>query len=148
MAKKPENETTDDMLQEPTDTAGITETQSEVQEVLQVNAQDNEQANAQDNEQANAQDNAQANAQANAQDNAQANAQDNAQAVSDELVQAEFTPRAVFVRLHDMHPHNSYGRAGYRFNKTEEVEILMSDLTEEQVLELNNDPWLECYFAM
>ena len=120
MAKKPENETTDEMLQEPTDTSGITETQPEVQEVLQVNAQDN----------------------------AQANAQDNAQAVSDEPAQAEFTPRAVFVRLRDMHPRNSYGRAGYRFNKIEDVEILMSDLTEEQVLELNDDPWLECHFAV
>ena len=123
MARKPE-ETTDEMLQEPTDTAGITETQSEVQEVLQVNAQDNEQANAQDNAQA------------------------NAQAVSDEPAQAEFTPRAVFVRLRDMHPHDSYGRAGYRFNKTDEVEILVSDLTEEQVLALNDDPWLECHFAV
>lgn len=128
MAKKPENETTDDMLQEPTDTAGITETQPEVQEVLQVNAQDN--------------------AQANAQDNAQANAQDNAQAVSDAPAQAEFTPRAVFVRLRDMHPRDSYGRAGYRFNKIDEIEILVSDLTEEQVLELNDDPWLECHFAV
>ena len=124
MAKKPENETTDEMLQEPTDAAGINETQSEVQEVLQVNAQDNEQANAQDNAQA------------------------NAQAVSDEPAQAEFTPRAVFVRLRDMHPHDSYGRAGYRFNKTDEVEILVSDLTEEQVLALNDDPWLECHFAV
>ena len=124
MAKKPEDETTDEMLQEPTDAAGITETQPEVQEVLQVNAQDNEQANAQDNEQA------------------------NAQAVSDEPAQAEFTPRAVFVRLRDMHPHDSYGRAGYRFNKTEEVEILVSDLTDEQVLALNDDPWLECHFAV
>ena len=132
MAKKPEDETTDEMLQEPTDAAGITETQPEVQEVLQVNAQDNEQANAQDNEQANAQDNEQA----------------NAQAVSDEPAQAEFTPRAVFVRLRDMHPHDSYGRAGYRFNKTEEVEILVSDLTDEQVLALNDDPWLECHFAV
>ena len=120
MAKKPEDETTDEMLQEPTDAAGITETQPEVQEVLQVNAQDNEQANA----------------------------QDNAQAVSDEPAQAEFTPRAVFVRLRDMHPHDSYGRAGYRFNKTEEVEILVSDLTDEQVLALNDDPWLECHFAV
>lgn len=112
MARKPENETTDEMLQEPTDTAGITETQSEVQEVLQVNAQDN------------------------------------AQAVSEEPAQTEFTPRAVFVRLRDMHPHDSYGRAGYRFNKTDEVEILVNDLTEEQVLALNDDPWLECHFAV
>ena len=120
MAKKPENETTDEMLQEPTDAAGITETQPEVQEVLQVNAQDNEQANA----------------------------QDNVQAVSEEPAQTEFTPRAVFVRLRDMHPHDSYGRAGYRFSKTDEVEILVSDLTDEQVLALNDDPWLECHFAV
>lgn len=120
MARKPENETTDEMLQEPTDAAGITETQPEVQEVLQVNAQDNEQANA----------------------------QDNAQAVSEEPAQTEFTPRAVFVRLRDMHPHDSYGRAGYRFSKTDEVEILVSDLTDEQVLALNDDPWLECHFAV
>ena len=47
------------------------------------------------------------------------------------------------VKLRDIHPQATYGRCGYRFNKTDAVYIAADDLTAEQTLTLAEDPWLE-----
>lgn len=52
-------------------------------------------------------------------------------------------PIAYAVKLRAIHPHDSYGRCGYRFYKDKETEIPANDLTGEQVLTLAEDPWLE-----
>lgn len=52
-------------------------------------------------------------------------------------------PIAYAIKLRSIHPHDSYGRCGYRFYKDKETEIPANDLTGEQVLTLAEDPWLE-----
>nr|DAY05591.1 MAG TPA: hypothetical protein [Caudoviricetes sp.] len=52
-------------------------------------------------------------------------------------------PIAYAVTLRAIHPQASYGRCGYRFNKTDAVYIAVDDLTAEQTLTLAEDPWLE-----
>ncbi|NBH76192.1 hypothetical protein [Rodentibacter pneumotropicus] len=52
-------------------------------------------------------------------------------------------PIAYAVKLRSIHPQASYGRAGFRFTKTEETVIEVSDITPEQVILLVEDPWLE-----
>ncbi|VEH67140.1 Uncharacterised protein [Rodentibacter pneumotropicus] len=47
------------------------------------------------------------------------------------------------MKLRSIHPQASYGRAGFRFTKTEETVIEVSDITPEQVILLVEDPWLE-----
>ena len=59
---------------------------------------------------------------------------------------SEFEPKIVVIRLRQAHPQDSYGRAGYRFTKTEEMQIPYADLSDEQVLALHDDPWLEVSF--
>lgn len=52
-------------------------------------------------------------------------------------------PVAFHIVLKAHHPHTDYGRCGYRFNKTEPLEIARADLTDEQIITLAADPWLE-----
>lgn len=52
-------------------------------------------------------------------------------------------PIAYAVKLRPIHPQANYGRAGFRFTKTEETVIEVSDITPEQVILLAEDPWLE-----
>lgn len=52
-------------------------------------------------------------------------------------------PIGYSVKLRDIHPQASYGRCGYRFNKTDALYIAADDLTAEQTLTLAEDPWLE-----
>lgn len=54
-----------------------------------------------------------------------------------------FEAVGVSIKLRITHPHDSYGRAGYRFGKSEPVEIDLDALTDEQLDALNDDPWLE-----
>lgn len=53
------------------------------------------------------------------------------------------TPVAYEIKLRAIHPHDSYGRCGYRFSKTQASVIVAQDLTGEQILTLAEDPWLE-----
>lgn len=52
-------------------------------------------------------------------------------------------PIGYSVKLREIHPQATYGRCGYRFNKTDAVYIAADDLTAEQTLTLAEDPWLE-----
>lgn len=52
-------------------------------------------------------------------------------------------PIAYAIKLREIHPHESYGRCGYRFYKNKETEIPAENLTPEQILTLAEDPWLE-----
>ncbi|HEH9733171.1 TPA: hypothetical protein SIC60_002353 [Pasteurella multocida] len=52
-------------------------------------------------------------------------------------------PVAFDIRLMSHHPHESYGRCGYRFNKENAVRIPAEELTGEQVSRLLDDPYLE-----
>ena len=52
-------------------------------------------------------------------------------------------PIGYSIKLREIHPQATYGRCGYRFNKTDEVYIAADDLTAEQTLTLAEDPWLE-----
>lgn len=52
-------------------------------------------------------------------------------------------PIAFEIKLKSHHPQPTYGRCGYRFSKTESVEIARADLTDEQIITLAADPWLE-----
>ncbi|PNM03674.1 hypothetical protein A6J89_007700 [Pasteurella multocida] len=52
-------------------------------------------------------------------------------------------PVGYSVKLRDIHPQDSYGRCGYRFNKTEPTYFSVDELTGEQVVTLAEDPWLE-----
>ena len=52
-------------------------------------------------------------------------------------------PIGYSIKLRDIHPQSTYGRCGYRFNKTDAVYIAADDLTAEQTLTLAEDPWLE-----
>lgn len=60
-----------------------------------------------------------------------------------ELKANEFVATGVAVKLRDIHPHDSYGRAGFRFYKTDVVEMPLDVLSDEQMLDLVDDPWLE-----
>lgn len=52
-------------------------------------------------------------------------------------------PVAFEIKLKAHHPLESYGRCGYRFNKTESVEIAKNALSDSQIIALAEDPWLE-----
>ena len=52
-------------------------------------------------------------------------------------------PIGYSIKLRELHPQATYGRCGYRFNKTEAVYLAVEDLTAEQTLTLAEDPWLE-----
>ena len=52
-------------------------------------------------------------------------------------------PIGYSVKLREIHPQATYGRCGYRFNKTDAFYIAADDLTAEQTLTLAEDPWLE-----
>lgn len=52
-------------------------------------------------------------------------------------------PIGYSIKLREIHPQATYGRCGYRFNKTDAVYIAADDLTAEQTLTLAEDPWLE-----
>ncbi|EGP03056.1 hypothetical protein ACFGY2_02685 [Pasteurella multocida] len=52
-------------------------------------------------------------------------------------------PVGYSVKLRDIHPQDSYGRCGYRFNKTDATYFSVDELTGEQVVTLAEDPWLE-----
>lgn len=52
-------------------------------------------------------------------------------------------PIGYSIKLREIHPQATYGRCGYRFNKTDAVYIAADDLTSEQTLTLAEDPWLE-----
>lgn len=58
-----------------------------------------------------------------------------------------FVANAVFVQLKTIHPHSSYGRVGYRFNKAESIRIALEDLTDGQLDMLTEDPWLDVIFS-
>lgn len=58
-----------------------------------------------------------------------------------------FVAKSVFVTLRANHPHDSYGRVGYRFNKIEPVEIDINALSEDRLHALMDDPWLDTVFS-
>ena len=62
---------------------------------------------------------------------------------SDDKEGQVIVPIGYSVKLRDIHPQATYGRCGYRFNKTDAVYIVAYDLTAEQTLTLAEDPWLE-----
>lgn len=62
---------------------------------------------------------------------------------SDDKEGQVIVPIGYSIKLRDIHPQATYGRCGYRFNKTDEVYIAADDLTAEQTLTLAEDPWLE-----
>ncbi|AWX14269.1 transcriptional regulator [Mergibacter septicus] len=59
---------------------------------------------------------------------------------------AEVKAVGVSVQLNQTHPHSSYGRAGYRFYKDKVVDISLSELTAEQIQQLDADPYLTVIF--
>ena len=61
---------------------------------------------------------------------------------SDDKEGQVIVPIGYSVKLREIHPQATYGRCGYRFNKTDEVYIAANDLTAEQTLTLAEDPWL------
>ena len=62
---------------------------------------------------------------------------------SDDKEGQVIVPIGYSIKLREIHPQATYGRCGYRFNKTDEVYIAADDLTAEQTLMLAEDPWLE-----
>lgn len=62
---------------------------------------------------------------------------------SDDKEGQVIVPIGYSIKLREIHPQATYGRCGYRFNKTESVYLAAGDLTAEQVLTLAEDPWLE-----
>lgn len=62
---------------------------------------------------------------------------------SDDKEGQVIVPIGYSVKLREIHPQATYGRCGYRFNKTDAVYIAADDLTAEQTLTLAEDPWLE-----
>ncbi|WGE32587.1 transcriptional regulator [Actinobacillus genomosp. 2] len=63
---------------------------------------------------------------------------------SDLLKGAEIIePIAFQIKLKAIHPQDTYGRCGYRFNKNEALEISRDALTGEQIITLSQDPYLE-----
>lgn len=62
---------------------------------------------------------------------------------SDDKEGQVIVPIGYSIKLREIHPQATYGRCGYRFNKTDAVYIAADDLTAEQTLTLAEDPWLE-----
>lgn len=62
---------------------------------------------------------------------------------SDDKEGQVIVPIGYSIKLREIHPQATYGRCGYRFNKTEAVYLAVEDLTAEQTLTLAEDPWLE-----
>ena len=62
---------------------------------------------------------------------------------SDDKEGQVIVPIGYSIKLREIHPQATYGRCGYRFNKTDEVYIAADDLTAEQTLTLAEDPGLE-----
>ena len=62
---------------------------------------------------------------------------------SDDKEGLVIVPIGYSIKLRDIHPQATYGRCGYRFNKTEAVYLPVEELAAEQVLTLAEDPWLE-----
>ena len=62
---------------------------------------------------------------------------------SDDKEGQVIVPIGYSIKLRDLHPQATYGRCGYRFNKTEAVYLPVEELAAEQVLTLAEDPWLE-----
>ncbi|HHF0477221.1 TPA: hypothetical protein ACPHRX_000830 [Haemophilus influenzae] len=62
---------------------------------------------------------------------------------SDDKEGQVIVPIGYSIKLRDIHPQATYGRCGYRFNKTEAVYLPVEELAAEQVLTLAEDPWLE-----
>ena len=62
---------------------------------------------------------------------------------SDDKEGQVIVPIGYSIKLREIHPQATYGRCGYRFNKTDEVYIAADDLTAEQTLTLAEYPWLE-----
>lgn len=56
---------------------------------------------------------------------------------------AVIDPIAFEIKLKSIHPQATYGRCGYRFNKETAVEIARKALSDEQIITLANDPYLE-----
>lgn len=67
--------------------------------------------------------------------------EDTGKADKDDAIKID--PIAFEIKLKAHHPSDSYGRCGYRFNKTESVEIAKDALTDAQIIALAQDPWLE-----
>ncbi|OOF45617.1 hypothetical protein BKK51_05905 [Rodentibacter trehalosifermentans] len=55
----------------------------------------------------------------------------------------EIEPIAYAVKLRSIHPQAGYGRAGFRFTKSEETVINVTDIEPDKVILLAEDPWLE-----
>lgn len=63
---------------------------------------------------------------------------------TDDLVEGGVIhPVAFEVTLKSIHPQATYGRCGYRFNKTAAVRIPCEALSGEQISALADDPYLE-----
>ena len=62
---------------------------------------------------------------------------------SDDKEGQVIVPIGYSIKLREIHPQATYGRCGYRFNKTEAMYLAVEDLTAEQTLTLAEDPWLE-----
>lgn len=79
------------------------------------------------------------------------NGADNAESAVENVVESQtndkegqvIVPIGYSIKLREIHPQATYGRCGYRFNKTEAVYLAVEDLTAEQTLTLAEDPWLE-----
>lgn len=87
-----------------------------------------------------------ANLEADAKDGTLKNADETDRTLEDDkLVEGGqvINPITYVVKLRAIHPHDSYGRCGYRFYKDKETEIPACDLMDEQALTLAEDPWLE-----
>ncbi|MBN6074300.1 hypothetical protein HYE60_03335 [Aggregatibacter actinomycetemcomitans] len=76
-------------------------------------------------------------------DNAESAVENAGESQADDKEGQVIVPIGYSVKLREIHPQASYGRCGYRFNKTEAVYLPVEDLTAEQVLTLAEDPWLE-----
>ncbi len=53
---------------------------------------------------------------------------------------------ALLITLRASHPHDSYGRCGYRFNKETPVRIPIADIPSEAIGVFDNDPYLDCEY--
>lgn len=79
----------------------------------------------------------------NGADNAESAVENVGESQTDDKEGQVIVPIGYSVKLREIHPQASYGRCGYRFNKTDAVYISADDLTAEQTLTLAEDPWLE-----
>ncbi|MBE2895460.1 hypothetical protein HPC38_01010 [Pasteurellaceae bacterium HPA106] len=64
----------------------------------------------------------------------------------DQSAVSEVEAVGVSVLLKAIHPQESYGRAGYRFNKQSTVEIALDQLSARDIEALTQDPWLTVEF--